>query len=165
MIDTYLKFLEEGYIFSDKNISVNLNDFVNGDKNKLLILGPSGAGKSTLGLGMARKYKVPLLQTDGTDRKQIFESLRNSKRMIIEGIDLFPIYQTRKNLLLSQSMIILGMSAIRSGLRSGIRNIGKEAPGIFNLTKTNIKYLEPTIKKIREDVAKLPNVEIKEFKY
>jgi ATP-dependent protease Clp ATPase subunit len=57
-LNHYLNYIQEGYILSNKNISVNLKDFETGKKNKLLIVGTMGSGKTTLAEKLAKKYRV-----------------------------------------------------------------------------------------------------------
>jgi len=49
MINEYLQQIQEGYLFSDKTISVNLDDFESGKNNKLIVVGVLGSSKSTVG--------------------------------------------------------------------------------------------------------------------
>ena len=64
MIDEYLQYIQEGYIFDDKNISLDLYKFENGESNLLLVAGIAGAGKSTLGKKLAKKYKCGYIESD-----------------------------------------------------------------------------------------------------
>ncbi len=64
MIDSYLGYLIEGYVLSDKDLSVNLDKFEDGSMKKLLIFGPCGSGKSTTGRVLSKKYNVPFLEID-----------------------------------------------------------------------------------------------------
>jgi len=64
MINQYLDYIQEGYIFSDKTISIDLDKFESGESNKLIISGVSGAGKSTLGKYLAKKYNCGLNELD-----------------------------------------------------------------------------------------------------
>lgn len=158
MINKYLKYLNEGYLFSDKTISVNLDKFESGENNKLLIIGSSGSGKSTLAENLSKKYKCKWKsidsmwyriakanfndydlrkkevhkQVDIKVKEEVIELLKNNERWVIEGIDLLEIYNEQpqhKNLILNQPMIILGLSVIRAGIRAGIRNRKREDEG------------------------------------
>ena len=149
MLNTQLDYIQDGYIFSDKTLSINLDKFENKQIKKLLIFGPCGSGKSTIGRILSKKYNVPLLETDtmywkmrqnaaksGLPRKErkemikdveakLIKMLSNNKRMIIEGVDWIKIYKKNINLkplLLKQGMIILGLSALKGAIRAGKRN-------------------------------------------
>jgi len=69
MFDEYLDFLQEGYLFSDKTISIDLDKFESGESNKLIVVGLSGAGKSTLGTYLSKKYKCGFNELDICSRK------------------------------------------------------------------------------------------------
>ncbi len=197
-INKYLSQIQEGYLLSDKTISVNLKDFENGTNNKLLIVGTSGSGKTTIGESLAKKYKVKWISIDSmwwrlkqkyfkdSDLKEkqihsqvekkvkefIIKSLKSNERFIIEGIDLLEIYDEQpkyRKLIINQPMIILGLSSLRAGIRSGIRNEKREPEGGYALSlywmiKFNIKKVEPKLKMVRKDIKKLPNADIKEYK-
>ena len=64
MLESYLQHIQEGYLFSDKTISVNLNDFESGKKNKLIVVGVMGSGKTTIGEHLSKKYKVKWISVD-----------------------------------------------------------------------------------------------------
>ncbi len=64
MINEYLSYLQEGYIFNDKTISIDLDRFESKESNKLIISGLSGAGKSTLGNHLANKYNCHYEESD-----------------------------------------------------------------------------------------------------
>lgn len=170
ILTEYLRFLHEGYLLSDKTISVNLSRFESRQSNKLLILGMAGAGKTTLGKLLSKKYKVPLMSTDRDFKSEahIYKVIRNNERLIIEGIDLVYSYKfpMRRRIIVEQPMIILGMAALRAGIRAGIRNknAGMSATEILRLIKTNIQHLEKPMKLLRNDLMKNPNNEIKEYK-
>jgi len=59
-----LYILQEAYIKSDKTISIDLDKFINGETDKLLIAGLSGGGKSTLCKHLARQYNAECFETD-----------------------------------------------------------------------------------------------------
>lgn len=67
-LDQYLEFIQEDYFISDKTISINLDDFISGKKNKLIIAGLSGGGKSTLCRYLAQKYNAQCFETDDCAR-------------------------------------------------------------------------------------------------
>lgn len=143
----------EGYLKSDKTISVNLHKFESKEKNILLIIGVTGSGKTTLAEVLSQKYKtkwnstdqtwVRIAQKDFKDVKQNTEikdkinlrtsietikRIKNPERLIIEGIDLIDIYKKPNNrkLILNQPMILIGLSSLRAGIRAGYRNMKRE---------------------------------------
>jgi len=182
MINKYLNYLTEGYIFSDKTLSINLNKFESGQINKLLIFGPCGSGKSTIGRILSKKYNVPLQEIDHmywgkrykfedeaelprkerkkqieVVRSKLMKMLSDNKKMIIEGVDWIDIYKEHKNFrptMLKQSMIVLGLSSWKAGWRAGKRNIqhGENWTELYKMTKVNYQYLEKYLKKIRNDI-------------
>ncbi len=194
MLEQYLLSLQEGTIISDKTVSVNLEQFKSGEKNKLLILGVSGSGKTTIGEQLAKKYKCKWISIDSMwwrlkqkyfknvdetkeqMQEKLFEfiikSLKSNERAILEGVDFMIIYSDfpkYRKLILNQPMIILGLSALRAGIRAGIRNQKREPEGgymksIYWMSKSNIKQLEPILKIMRKDIMKMKNVDIKKYK-
>ena len=153
MLDVYLQQIQEGYLFSDKSISVNLDDFESRKQNKLLIVGVAGSSKTTLGERIAKKYKAKWISIDSLwwrlkqkyfkddeykDVKKKLEKkvnetvikyLKSNERLIIEGVDLLEIYLKQpqyKKLIINQPMIVLGLSSIRAGIRAGRRNMSRE---------------------------------------
>lgn len=153
MIDPITKYrLQEGYLLSDKTISVNLKDFVSRKNNKLIIVGVMGSGKTTIGEKLAKKWKVKWYSIDSfwwrlkqkhfkdkpdyqslseKEKEQlnklfeieVFKILKSNNRAIIEGINL--IESQYRKLILKQSMIILGVSSILAGIRAGKRNMDR----------------------------------------
>ncbi len=120
MINEYLEYLREGYLFNDKTISIDLDKFISGESNKLIIAGLSGGGKTTLGNYLSKKYKCNFNEIDECNKKnmtreeyynfimvktsaedpEIFKrfwvkcfkpALLSNKREVIEG-NLFQIY-------------------------------------------------------------------------
>jgi len=195
MIDPITEYILEGYMFSDKTISVNLDDFISSKKNHLLIVGVMGSGKTTVGENLAKKMKVKWYSLDSfwwrikekhfkdktykelsqeeNDKlfelfeQNVFKLLRSNEKSIIEGINLMsPKFRP---LVMKQSMIILGVSSIIGGIRAGKRNRERgDDDGTWRLLYwmpiKNIKKVEPLIKKLRKDVEKIPNVDIKDYK-
>ncbi len=208
MLEQYLLSLHEGTIISDNTISVNLQDFESGKKNKLLIIGLMGSGKTTWaeflsknkstmvnGRYPARKSRVKWRSIDSMyyrldnfpatmDRKKkkdllgkkvldgVIKLLKSKERWIIEGINLIDIYRDNsqyKKLILNQPMILIGMSALRAGIRGGIRNMSRDGGGeswreLYWMPKINIKSIEPSFKQLRKDALKIKNVDIKKYK-
>lgn len=169
MLSEYLDYLNEGYLFSDKTISVNLDDFASGKKNNLLILGVSGAGKTTIGKKLADKYNAKLFKADEDFRSvsHIADTIKSNKRTIIEGIDLVVMYDNEKyrKLILNQSMIVMGKAALKGGIQAGIRNKkqGMSSKEILRLVKINFKWIEKPLKKLRKELQLKYGDKVKEF--
>jgi len=64
MLEQYLLSIQEGYLLSDKTVSINLSRFVSKKENKLLIIGVPGSGKTSIGEYLVKKYKVPEFVSD-----------------------------------------------------------------------------------------------------
>jgi len=185
--------LNEGYLLSDKTISVNLSEFQSGQKKKLLIVGVMGSGKTTIGEKLSKQLKVKWYSLDSfwwrikeehfkgrsyedlTEkeidklfeffRQNIIDILKRNERAIVEGINLAS--PNFRSLILKQAMIILGLSSLKAGIRAAKRNRKKEDEGrmlYYWLVKKNMLQVEPLIKKLRKDVMDIPGVEIKEYK-
>ncbi len=69
MIDQYLEYIQERKLISDSTISIDLDKFISGESNKLVIAGLSGSGKSTLCKILAKKFKAECFETDRCGRK------------------------------------------------------------------------------------------------
>lgn len=194
MLKEYLDYIQEGYLLSDKTIGVNLSQFIDRKKKKFLIFGMAGSGKTTLGEALSKKLRVKWISIDSlwwrlkqkhfknvepTKRqmrekvyKEVIKHLQSSKRLIIEGVDLLDIYvglpKQYKRMILDQPMVILGMPAIKAGIRAGQRNRKREGGGgwkeIYWMPKYNIRKIMPNLNILRKDVMNLPNVDIKELK-
>jgi hypothetical protein len=102
--------------------------------------------------------------------EKTIEHLRSSERMIIEGVDLIELYGKKpeyKKLILNQSMIILGLSALRAGIRAGIRNKNREGGEgwreLYWMTQINMKSIEPRLKMIRQAAVNMPGADVKKF--
>jgi uridine kinase len=189
----YIDVLKEGYLLSDKTISVNLSEFKSGKIKKILIVGVSGSGKTTLGEKLAKHMKVKWYSIDSfwwrlkqehfpnrskhnemtpEERKQldslfdkrVHEVLTNNERCIIEGINLMEP-QFRK-LVLKHALIVLGLSSLRAGIRGGIRNKKRGHNGWWDMITHplfNMKNIEPNLKSLRKDIERMPGAEIKEY--
>jgi DNA replication protein DnaC len=168
MIDEYLNSIQEGYVLSGKTISVNLSEFQSGRKKKLLIIGVLGSGKTSLGQYLKEKYNVPYFFSDTAGLEQ---ALKSPKRMVIETIEIASLYMERpeyRKLILSMSMIIIGLSALVAGLRADKRDgtvLGqvKDKKDMYISTRDNLTYFQKRLKYLRKDVITLPNADIKEF--
>jgi len=177
--------IQEGSVLSDKDIAVRLSEFESGKNNKLLIFGVSGAGKTTLGEMLSKRYKVKWISLDSmwwrlkqkyfknVDenkeelRKKVLQfatvALKSNERLIIEGVDLLDIYKKNPKLITKHSMIILGLSSLRAGIRAGIRNVKRGGEGwkeLYWMPKINLTMVEPVVKKLRKDVSKMPDAKI-----
>lgn len=70
-------------------------------------------------------------------------------------------------MVLKHPMIILGLSSLRAGIRGAKRNREREDEGpmtYYWMVKKNIQQVEPLVKELRQQVVKLPGVDIKEYK-
>ena len=170
MLDAYLDYIQEGYILSDKTISVNLDQFESGKKKKLVIVGVPGSGKTTLGDYLAKKYKATLVSD--TSWQEFLKGLKGNKRTIIEGAGLAVLYMkdpTWRKLLIDKPMILIGMSAIKAGLRADKRDStlpgkAKEFSDIFYFVRNNLSYFQQAVGMMRKDAMNIPKAKIKEFK-
>ena len=169
MLETYLKIIQEGYILSDKTISVNLIDFENNIKNKLLIVGVLGAGKTSLLEHLKKKYQVSEIFSDDYGLEK---ALKSSNRMIIETIEIASLYMKKpeyRKIILNYPMIIIGMSSIKAGLRATKRDgttlrKSKNKKDAYRSLRDNLFYFQKVLNNLRQDVIKLPNADIREYK-
>jgi hypothetical protein len=170
ILKDYLYNLQEGYFFGDKTISVNLEDFENGIKKKLLIVGLAGSGKTTLGEFLVKKYEVGTFISD--TGKGLKAALRNkSTRMIIEGAQLLRIYNEEpefKPIIINSALIVIGLSALKAGWRADRRDStlpgkAKDWKDSFYFTRLNFSY-QHYLSSLRKDIMKLPNARIEEYK-
>ena len=168
-IDPITQYILEGYFFSDKTISVNLQDFISGKRNKLLIVGVLGSGKTSLGEYLLKKYKVKDFFSDTAGLEQ---ALKSPKRMIVETIEIAGLYKEKPNfrqLILNQSMILMGMSAFKAGLRADKRDgtvpgTVRDKKDTYISTRDNITYFQKRLKNLRKNAMAIPGADIKEFK-
>jgi energy-coupling factor transporter ATP-binding protein EcfA2 len=194
---------------SDETISVNLDDFESGKKNKLLIVGAMGSGKTTLAEFLSKRgpkiingiypMRWPRIKWKSCDTiyynfiqkyfrgvektkevkneitikvgAEVNKILKSNGRMIIEGAIIIDLYRESKNreLIMDQPMIILGMSALRSGIRGGIRNVRMERDygvdkGWKELSELNMKYIERPLNLMRRDARKIPEGKVEKYK-
>jgi energy-coupling factor transporter ATP-binding protein EcfA2 len=197
-MDLYLLALQEGYILSDKTVSVDLAQFESGEQNKLLIVGTAGSGKTTLSEKLAKKYKVKWIgidymwwrlrqkyfkdapKSDATERKLIkkvieftMESIKSNERLIIEGVDLLNIYSEVpefRKVIIRNPMIVFGMSALRAGIRAGLRNMKRDDEDkgdwrvLYWMPRFNLKHIEPSLKMLRRDISHNSDRDIQEYK-
>lgn len=168
MLENYLVYLNEGYLFSNKTISVNLDQFKTGKKNKLLIIGVLGSGKTSLGQYLKKKYNVKHFFSD---EYGLEKALKSPKRMIIETIEITSLYKEKpeyRQLILSMPMIIIGISAMKAGFRADKRDntvptTAKDKRDIYISTRDNLTFFQKRLNYLRKDVMKLPNAKIKEY--
>ena len=171
MIDSYLQHIQEGYLFSDKNISVNLKDFESGKAKKLLIIGLPGSGKTSLGEHLVKKYRIKDFVSDD-HWKVMRDGLLNSNRTIIEGAGLAYLYykeQEWKDAIIDKPMILMGMSAIKAGFRADRRDgmfpsTVKNKKDMYHFIRKNLTLWEKILKHLKKDVMKIPGADIKEYK-
>ena len=147
MIDEYLDYLQEGFLFSDKTISIDLDKFISGEKNKLLIAGLSGGGKTTLCRHLAKRYKAECFETDtcsdfledlrantstspnALPPKEVFYNgyykcvkprMNNNRRQIVEGglvWESYYFFPEIRKYLNQYPIIIFGTSSLKSSLQ------------------------------------------------
>jgi len=168
-MDLYLLAIQEGRFLSDVTVSVNLKDFVSGKVNKLLIVGVLGSGKTSLGEYLLKKYKVKDFFSDTAGLEQ---ALKSPKRMIVETIEIAGLYLEQpkyRKLILSKSMILMGMSALKAGLRADKRDgtvpgTVRDKKDTYISTRDNITYFQKRLKNLRKNAMAIPGADIKEFK-
>ncbi len=134
-LDKYLYQIQEGTIFSDKTISIDLHKFKSGEKDKLLIVGFAGSGKTTLGRRLAKKYKCKYFELDDCWEEEGFlecsyNKIKVSKgKAVIEGSDIitnyFENYRNLKEFIIEQPIIILGKSFMLSLFRALKRDFAR----------------------------------------
>jgi len=170
MIDPITQYiLNEGYLLSDRTVSVNLSKFESKEINKLLIVGVLGSGKTSLGLYLQKQYKV---KDFFSDKDGLEQALKSPKRMIIEGIEIATLYKKKpnlRNLILNQSMILIGMSAMKAGFRADKRDgtvitTAKNKKDSYISTRDNITFFQKRLNYLRKAVIKTPDTDIKEYK-
>jgi len=99
MIENYLQRIQEGRFFSDKTISIDLDKFINGESNKLIIAGLSGGGKTTLCRYLAGKYNAKCYETDDCSHsltKEEIELFRTDEEFRKEKLDTPEITPVKK---------------------------------------------------------------------
>ena len=171
MIENYLQSIQEGYIFSEKTISVNLHLFETGTKNKLIITGVPGSGKTSLLHYLLKKYNVNDFVSDDSWEKTL-EGLKSSKRTIVEGVVFLILYKEEvswREMVLDTPMILTGMSAIKSGWRADKRDGTvpgkvKDWKDTFHFMRINLSYFQSAANLLRKDLMKLPDAKIEEYK-
>jgi len=133
----YNNLMNEGIIFSDKDLYYNIHKFKIGETNKLFIVGLSGSGKSTLSNRLVDKYNTTLINLDdlfentGNYEKDYQKYIKKvqkkisdkyNDKVIFEGLGVISIFDDIKPILKDSGVIVLGLSNIKSMLRSVKRN-------------------------------------------
>jgi hypothetical protein len=114
VLDYTNQLINEGLIFSDKTISIGLDEFESGKKDKLFVMGLSGTGKTTLGKHLAKKYNVKFIDLDyfkGNSNTLI----TSPERQVIVGIG-------GRDSLLNSPIIFLGKAFLKSIIDATIRD-------------------------------------------
>ncbi len=132
-LDKYLIQIQEGWIFSDKTISVDLHKFESGEKDKLLIIGFAGSGKTTLGMKLAKKYDCNYTELDDCYYTQdylkcCYDKIKIPKeRGVIEGVEILSVYfknyQNIKKYINELPVIFMGTSFLISTFRAFKREL------------------------------------------
>jgi hypothetical protein len=147
MIDTYLDYIQEGKLFSDKTISIDLDKFISGESNKLLIAGLSGGGKTTLCRYFSKQNRAECFETDkcgdfldalrakssysptSLPPKEVFHvgyykctkpQLMTNKRQIVEGgivWESYVFFPESRRFLNKFPVIIFGTSSLKSSIQ------------------------------------------------
>lgn len=84
-LENYLKYIQESYFLSDKIISIDLDKFISGEKNKLFISGLSGSGKTTICRKLAQKYNAVCVESDNCKdyiSKEDYDLFRDPNKFI-----------------------------------------------------------------------------------
>jgi adenylate kinase family enzyme len=184
IIKNYLSLIQEGYLFSDKTISIDLNKFESGESNTLLVVGLIGSGKTTLGNYLAKEYKAQSLHTDkciawtiaehppnkkliSEYYKCILKMINSNKKSVVEGTGLIDLMLDKKELF-DYPMIIIGKSALASSIQSMLRNRKNKEEKFWRLisihTRLNFKTFYKKILEVRKERLKIPGAVIEEYK-
>ena len=173
--------INEGYVFSDKTISIDLDKFESGSMNKLFIVGLSGSGKTTLGIHLGKVYNAEYVDTDDIvgesdqTRVAVLKKIIDnpSKKYIIGGALIIKSYYRdyiSSDILMTTPVLLLGKSTLKSTIDAFARNIkdkrknrGNIDRSVLRKLKVNIKKLQPMINKFKEDRIKAGG-DVQEFK-
>jgi adenylate kinase family enzyme len=86
---TTSQYITESYILSNETISIDLDKFLSGESNILLVVGNSGAGKSTLCEYLGKKYNVEAYDVDMCKKGgELYRQMQNAKPK--DEFTLFP---------------------------------------------------------------------------
>ena len=151
MLESYLQYIQEGYLLSNKTINIGLSDFESGESNILLVAGIPASGKSTVGKKLAKKYKAIYFETDAClnnekalngkyikdpddcFRQSFRYAKKSKKRYVMEGVlvywscikmdnkTLHPFFNEIKN----TPIVILRTSFMKAIYRGLMREKGK----------------------------------------
>ena len=82
--------INEGYVFDNKDIEYQVEEFKQGKVKTLFITGHSGSGKSTLGRKYAEELKVPIYGLD-----EVIDNYKYTDEQLKEiGQDLYDYFQS-----------------------------------------------------------------------
>lgn len=174
IVNEYLDCLNESYIFSDKSIWINRHKFENG--SKVFIIGMSGSGKSSVARILRKEYDTkfycsfdacwePFIKDDKPiGKKEIkevwkcFRKITNETNCRInEGINIIDMFneEDTKNIILNNSVIILGKSALKSSIQAAFRDSKNKKRRFFKslieLGYFNFRYITNDINKIKKE--------------
>jgi adenylate kinase family enzyme len=167
------KIIKEGFYFSDKTISVDLDKFINGKNRLLFVVGVCGSGKTTLVKKLSKQYNVKGYETDNVFKTVVkkykydsgddpfvlyFDEIENfvdsiKGRGIVEGTGLLYIWDhIEKKYNKQSSFIFIGLSHIRGTIRQSIRNSKGVAPYWDEVNDMFVNWIENGMKKeVRPD--------------
>lgn len=164
-----LSVLFEGYLISDKTISIDLHKFESEETDKLFVIGLSGSGKTTLGKHLAKKYKVPFYELDlcGLKPKNLRDQCRrkiilNKERCVVEGAQI--VMKMKPEEFKDASMIIVGKSLVLSTYHAATRNNTNPKATLFYFIKFNINRVIKKLDEFRKYRISVPGTIVKEFK-
>lgn len=169
-LQSFLNQINESYIFSDETISVDLHKFENGETKKLLISGLSGSGKTSTAIILKERYNVDMFDTDSMTKEEIYQCLTtNDKRMIVSGVGIARRYKEIEELrpvLLKQSFVFLGKSALKSAFDGWLRNRKKENNkfSLFDSISDNFTKFYDREMQLKKDRCNVPDSIILSFK-
>ncbi|MFW6377347.1 MAG: hypothetical protein ACOCZ5_01750 [bacterium] len=128
-----------------------------------------------------KQFNVNPEKLNDKDHKDILDKIdmmfyerivETSYRCVIEGINIVVLnlptnYQrVHMEYILQQPCVIMGRSAILSGLKGGIRNFKrnkKRFKDIYTLTKVNIKYVMGRLEEFKKRRLSIPNTVVEEI--
>ena len=165
----------EGFVINEKDLYVNFDKFESGKSNVLLITGLSGSGKSTLAESLAKKYKCDNFELDCLDfieKKHLEQDKdlssielykeyirfiiswckkRKDNKFIIEGLQIYEVYEDGDSFITSNPIIIKGTSGLISSIRGAKRNEGPFIKEFKDLIKWAIKD-QKSMKKLKNSL-------------
>jgi energy-coupling factor transporter ATP-binding protein EcfA2 len=81
--------IQEGYVFDNKDIRYNVEEFEQGKVKTLFITGHSGSGKSTLGHKYSEDLKIPCYELDNVLLNHRYKNIEDMKK---DGPDLYEFF-------------------------------------------------------------------------